>query len=120
MNETTEVPLIDAALVQRLVTAQFPQWAGLPIIPVEHQGWDNRTFRLGPDLAVRLPSAARYQAQIDKEPPAHRAAPWPGAPSFTQTLSSRLDNHSVELGAPKARRSAGQTVGSGGIPSKRS
>lgn len=65
--ETTEVPLIDVALVQRLVAAQFPQWAGLAVVPSEPQGGDNRTFRLGPDLAVRLPSAARYQAQVGKE-----------------------------------------------------
>ena len=30
-------------------------------------GWDNRTFRLGDDLAVGLPSEAAYAAHIDKE-----------------------------------------------------
>lgn len=30
-------------------------------------GWDNRTFHLGPDMTVRLPSAARYAAQVPKE-----------------------------------------------------
>lgn len=28
---------------------------------------DNRTFRLGPDLAVRLPSAVDYRTQVDEE-----------------------------------------------------
>ncbi len=65
-------PLIDAALVERLVAAQTPQWAGLPITPVDPQGWDNRTFRLGRDLLVRLPSARGYEAQVDKE---HRVLP---------------------------------------------
>ena len=31
------------------------------------QGSDNRTFRLGDELAVRLPSHARYAAQVEKE-----------------------------------------------------
>ena len=42
--------LIDAALVRWLVTAQFPPWADLPIVPVTPGGWDNRTFRLGETL----------------------------------------------------------------------
>jgi aminoglycoside phosphotransferase (APT) family kinase protein len=58
---------IDAALVGRLVAAQFPQWAGLRIRPVANGGWDNRTFHLGDGMAVRMPSAARYVAQVEKE-----------------------------------------------------
>lgn len=58
---------IDVALVRRLVAAQFPQWVHLPITPVERQGWDNRTFRLGVDKSVRLPSAAGYALQVQKE-----------------------------------------------------
>jgi aminoglycoside phosphotransferase (APT) family kinase protein len=58
---------IDAALVGRLLNDQFPQWAELPIRPVEPGGWDNRTFRLGPDLLVRLPSAERYASHVAKE-----------------------------------------------------
>ena len=48
---------IDATLVARLVASQFQQWADLPIVAAEPNGWDNRTFRLGPDLLVRPPSA---------------------------------------------------------------
>jgi aminoglycoside phosphotransferase (APT) family kinase protein len=59
--------MIDAELVRRLIAAQFPGWAGLPIRSAEPQGWDNRTFRLGDALGVRLPSAARYVAQVEKE-----------------------------------------------------
>jgi aminoglycoside phosphotransferase (APT) family kinase protein len=58
---------IDAALAARLVAAQVPQWAGLPVVPVEQPGWDNRTFRLGDAMTVRLPSAAAYVASVDKE-----------------------------------------------------
>lgn len=58
---------IDAALVRRLVAAQFPRWADLPVAPVEPGGWDNRTFLLGADMVVRLPSAAPYALQVEKE-----------------------------------------------------
>src|SRR3712207_8722186 len=63
---------IEVALVQRLISAQFPQWADLPITPAVPQGWDNRTFRLGAKMSVRLPSAAPYAAQVEKE---HRWLP---------------------------------------------
>jgi len=58
---------IDESLVAALIADQFPQWAGLPLSRVLPGGWDNRTFRLGEDLLVRLPSAAAYAAQVEKE-----------------------------------------------------
>lgn len=58
---------VDAGLARRLVAAQFPQWAGLPVTPVEVNGWDNTTFRLGERMKVRLPTAERYVAQVEKE-----------------------------------------------------
>jgi aminoglycoside phosphotransferase (APT) family kinase protein len=58
---------IDAALVRRLIGAQFPQWSGLPVTPVEVDGWDNRTYRLGEDMTVRLPTAAGYVPAVAKE-----------------------------------------------------
>jgi aminoglycoside phosphotransferase (APT) family kinase protein len=58
---------IDAALATHLVATQFPQWAELPVVPVEQPGWDNRTFRLGDTMTVRLPSAAAYVASVEKE-----------------------------------------------------
>jgi len=63
---------ITAELVAKLVADQFPGWAGLPVVPVELNGWDNTTFRLGDELSVRLPSADVYVAEIDKE---HRWLP---------------------------------------------
>ena len=63
---------IDATLVRRLIRAQFPQWAELDIRPVEYDGWDNRSFRLGDDMTVRLPSAEGYVVQVEKE---HRWLP---------------------------------------------
>ena len=70
MNETEreeERLMIDAELVSRLVTEQFPQWAGLPVRPVPLGGWDNRTFHLGESMLVHMPSAAGYAGQVAKE-----------------------------------------------------
>ena len=58
---------ITPALVTRLLTAQFPRWAHLPVTPVELDGWDNTTFRVGTELSVRLPSADGYIPQVEKE-----------------------------------------------------
>ncbi|WP_225850217.1 aminoglycoside phosphotransferase family protein [Streptomyces sp. HPF1205] len=58
---------IDAGLVERLIAAQFPRWAGLPVRPVEIDGWDNRTYRLGDRMTVRLPTAAGYVPAVAKE-----------------------------------------------------
>ena len=45
---------IDDGLVRRLLADQHPDLAALPLTPVAN-GWDNAIFRLGGDLAVRLP-----------------------------------------------------------------
>ena len=63
---------IDVDLVRRLVSTQFPRWADLPVRPVDVDGWDNRTFRLGTDMSVRLPSDEGYVPQVAKE---HRWLP---------------------------------------------
>lgn len=84
---------IDTALVRRLVAAQFPQWADLPITPAVPQGWDNRTFRLGADVSARLPSAERYRPQVEKE---HRWLP---------TLAPHLP---LPIPVPLARGSPGE------------
>jgi aminoglycoside phosphotransferase (APT) family kinase protein len=60
-------PAIDASLARRLVDSQFPHWSHLPIAAVDFDGWDNRTFRLGSELTVRLPSGDWYAQQVDKE-----------------------------------------------------
>jgi aminoglycoside phosphotransferase (APT) family kinase protein len=60
-------PSLDADLVRCLVREQFPEWADLPIVPVDVQGWDNRTFRIGTQLSARLPSAAAYAPAVAKE-----------------------------------------------------
>ncbi len=58
---------IDTPLVRNLIEDQFPHWADLAIEAVEPGGWDNKTFRLGEDMSVRLPTAERYALQVEKE-----------------------------------------------------
>ncbi|MCA0402792.1 MAG: aminoglycoside phosphotransferase family protein [Proteobacteria bacterium] len=58
---------IDVPLVRQLINTQFPEWANLPVKPVEFSGWDNRTFHLGEHMTVRLPSNAEYSGQVEKE-----------------------------------------------------
>jgi len=59
--------MIDAQLARTLIDDQFPQWADLPIRRVALDGVDNRTFRLGDELSVRLPSGPWYALQVEKE-----------------------------------------------------
>lgn len=57
---------IDEALVRRLLQAQRPDLAELPIRVVAN-GWDNVIVRVGDDLAARLPRRAVAAALIDSE-----------------------------------------------------
>lgn len=59
--------MIDQNLVRHLVATQFPLWKDLPIQPVAPCGWDNKTFRLGKHMLIRMPSAADYALQVEKE-----------------------------------------------------
>jgi len=57
---------IDEAFVSRLLADQHPDLAHLPLRVVD-TGWDNAMFRLGDDLAVRLPRRAAAAALIAHE-----------------------------------------------------
>jgi aminoglycoside phosphotransferase (APT) family kinase protein len=67
VQRTPDRSTIDVSLARRLIDSQFPQWSDLPIAEVEVDGWDNRTFRLGSELTVRLPTGDWYAKQVDKE-----------------------------------------------------
>ncbi|MFJ5637274.1 aminoglycoside phosphotransferase family protein [Streptomyces goshikiensis] len=49
---------LDEDLVRRLVAGQFPRWAGLAVERFASGGTVNAVYRLGADMAVRLPLAA--------------------------------------------------------------
>jgi aminoglycoside phosphotransferase (APT) family kinase protein len=57
----------DVALVRRLLAGQFPQWADLAIEPVVSYGTDHDIYRLGDDLAARLPRIGWATGQAAKE-----------------------------------------------------
>lgn len=62
----------DIDLVHRLLVAQHPRWADLPIEPVASTGTDNALYRLGDDKVVRLPRRPSSTRPVDKE---HRWLP---------------------------------------------
>jgi aminoglycoside phosphotransferase (APT) family kinase protein len=54
---------VDGRLVRALLREQHPDLADRPLVPAG-AGWDNAMFRLGPDLAVRLPTRAAAAALV--------------------------------------------------------
>lgn len=58
---------INQTLVHQLIKQQFNQWQDLDIKPVAKSGHDNRTFHLGKNMTVRLPSGPGYASQVEKE-----------------------------------------------------
>jgi len=59
--------LTDIALARRLLADQLPEWADLPLRPVEHFGTDHDVYRLGDDMSLRLPRTDWAAAQAQKE-----------------------------------------------------
>ena len=68
-EQKTTLPCADITpdLAHRLIVDQFPEYAHLPITSVEVQGHDNRTYRLGNDLLIRMPSAEAYALKVPKK-----------------------------------------------------
>lgn len=58
---------ITELLAKELIAEQFPNWANLSIKSVEFGGHDNRTFHLGDEMLIRLPSAEKYVDAVSKE-----------------------------------------------------
>lgn len=58
---------IDTELVRRLVAAQFPRWAELPIEPIRSTGTVNAIYRLGENFYVRLPRVREWAGDLDTE-----------------------------------------------------
>lgn len=62
---TTCIPTL--GLAHKLIAEQFPEFSGLPITDVEKQGHDNRTYRLGKRMLIRMPTAENYALKVPKE-----------------------------------------------------
>lgn len=58
---------VDERLVRRLLAEQFPHWASLPLSSFASTGTDHALFRLGTDLAVRLPKRESAAPQAERE-----------------------------------------------------
>ena len=87
----TSEPLIDITVARELVKSQFPSWSNLAVVPVEDEGWCNRTFHLGDDMIIRLPRHQAYAAQVTKE------ATW--LPKLARQLPLQIPEP-LALGAP--------------------
>jgi aminoglycoside phosphotransferase (APT) family kinase protein len=66
MSEELRVD-VDEALVTRLLRAQLPQWAGLPLRRLHASGVDNAIFRLGDTMNVRIPRSEWSAEHVRKE-----------------------------------------------------
>lgn len=73
---------IDAGLVRRLVAAQFPGLAGLPVSAVQSTGTVNAIYRLGDRLCARLPRVRSWAQDLDQE--------WHWLPKLAPQLSLRI------------------------------
>lgn len=108
---------IDRALVRALLSAQYPDLAGLDL-DFADDGWDNAVYRLGPDLAVRMPRRASAHSLLLNElrwlpflaprlpvpvpVPVHRGAPGEGYP-YHWAVMPWFRGRSAALAAPVER-----------------
>ncbi|MCK9487099.1 MAG: aminoglycoside phosphotransferase family protein [Dehalococcoidia bacterium] len=56
----------DEGMVARLVAAQFPRWAALPVRRYDSAGTVNAIYRLGDELAARLPLRPGRDATLER------------------------------------------------------
>ncbi|HEX7307996.1 aminoglycoside phosphotransferase family protein, partial [Lentzea sp.] len=57
----------DVSLVDSLIRSQFPRWRGLPVTRVHHGGTNNALYRLGDELAVRLPRIGWAKDEAERD-----------------------------------------------------
>lgn len=50
-----------------LIAEQFPEFTHLPITAVKKQGHDNRMYRLGDNMLIRIPTNDTYALAVEKE-----------------------------------------------------
>lgn len=61
----TSIPTLN--LARKLIAEQFSEYANLLITEVEKQGHDNRTYRLGNHMLIRIPTDQSYALKVPKE-----------------------------------------------------
>jgi aminoglycoside phosphotransferase (APT) family kinase protein len=67
MTTNFKIDEITPDLAHHLISEQFPEYANLSVTSVEKQGHDNRTYRLGLDMLIRMPTAKEYALKVPKE-----------------------------------------------------
>lgn len=59
--------MITIELAKKLISTQFPEYTGLTVTEVEQQGHDNRTYRVGDDMLIRMPTTDSYALKVPQE-----------------------------------------------------
>jgi aminoglycoside phosphotransferase (APT) family kinase protein len=86
---------VDAGVVRRLLAEQRPEFAELSIARVESTGTVNALFRLGDGLVARLPHAATWSDDIDRE--------WDWLPWLSSGITAVRLPEPVYKGRPNAQ-----------------
>jgi aminoglycoside phosphotransferase (APT) family kinase protein len=84
---------ITIALARKLIADQFPEYAHLHVAEVLQQGHDNRTYRVGEDMLIRMPTAESYALKVPKEQEL--------LPKLAKHLSIKIPEP-IKMGAPSA------------------
>jgi aminoglycoside phosphotransferase (APT) family kinase protein len=58
---------ITPQLARKIIAIQFLEYADLNVTEVEQQGHGNRTYRVGDDMLIRMPTAESYVLKVSKE-----------------------------------------------------
>lgn len=64
---TSEAFMVNTDLAKSLIEEQFSEFSDLAIIEVDKQGHDNRTYRLGSDMLIRMPTKETYALKVPIE-----------------------------------------------------
>jgi aminoglycoside phosphotransferase (APT) family kinase protein len=84
---------ITIALARKLIADQFPEYAHLHVTEVLQQGHDNRTYRVGEDMLIRMPTAESYALKVPKEQEL--------LPKLAKHLSIKIPEP-IKMGVPSA------------------
>lgn len=58
---------ITLELAKKIIAAQFPEYTDLAVTEVAQQGHDNRTYRIGDDMLIRMPTTESYAHKVPIE-----------------------------------------------------
>lgn len=59
--------IVNLNLIKQLIDTQFPEYTCLQVTEVAKQGHDNRTYTLGDNMIIRIPTNERYVPAVHKE-----------------------------------------------------